>query len=127
MRIEHIALRVRDLENMKSFYTKYFQGESNEKYVNKKKKFESYFIKFETGARLELIRIGDTDFPSSTENLTGFMHIAFSAGSKENVDSLTKLLVKEGYQLLDGPRTTGDGYYESVILDPEDNRVEITI
>ncbi|HEU5291588.1 MAG TPA: VOC family protein [Cyclobacteriaceae bacterium] len=129
MKIEHIALWTRNLEKMKSFYEQYFHARAGEKYVNPKKQFESYFLSFESGARLELMQIASV--PDSTNDIykqfTGFIHFAISTGSKERVDSLTLQLKDDGFQILDGPRTTGDGYYESVVLDPEGNRVEITI
>ena len=129
MKIEHIALWTSDLEKMKSFYEQYFQAKAGEKYTNPKKQFESYFLTFESGSRLELMQMSSV--PASTNNVykqfTGLIHFAVSTGSKERVDSLTSQLKNDGYEILDGPRTTGDGYYESVVLDPEGNRVEITI
>jgi len=129
MKIEHIALWTKNLEKMKSFYERYFDARPSEKYTNPKKQFESYFLSFESGCRLELMQMPSV--PESTNDVykqfTGFIHFAISTGSKERVDSLTSQLKNDGYEILDGPRTTGDGYYESVILDPESNRVEITI
>lgn len=124
MRIEHIALYTNHLEEMKAFYLQYFEGKANDKYVNAKKGFASYFISFASGARLELMAqqgIGET-----RNSGIGFIHLAFSAGSKEAVDALTKKLQEDGFQKVSGPRTTGDGYYESAILDPDGNLVEIT-
>lgn len=129
MKIEHIALWTKNLEKMKSFYEQYFDAKAGEKYSNPKKQFESYFLSFESGSRLELMQMPSV--PESANDVykqfTGFIHFAVSTGSKERVDSLTSQLKKDGYEILDGPRTTGDGYYESVVLDPEGNRVEITI
>lgn len=129
MKIEHIALWTKDLEKLKSFYEQYFGAKAGEKYTNPKKQFESYFLSFESGSRLELMQMPSV--PDSTNDVhkqfTGLIHFAVSTGSKERVDSLTHLLKNDGYEVLDGPRTTGDGYYESVILDPDGNRVEITI
>lgn len=129
MKIEHIAIWVKDLEQMKAFYEKYFGGKSNEKYRNEKKGFESYFISFDSGARLELMQM--TQIPDSKndvyEQFIGLIHFAISVGSKELVDDLTKLLEKDGLEIIGQPRWTGDGYYESVVLDPEQNRIEITI
>jgi len=129
MKIEHIALWTSDLEKMKSFYEQYFHAKAGEKYTNPKKQFESYFLSFESGSRLELMQMPSV--PESTNDVykqfTGLIHFAVSTGSKERVDSLTSQLKNDGYEILDGPRTTGDGYYESVVLDPEGNRVEITI
>ena len=129
MRIEHIAIWVRDIEKVKDFYCSYFDGVAGEKYVKPKKQFQSYFIQFENGSRLELMQM--LSIPGDQSDLTtqrmGLIHFAISTGSIEHVDDLTNRLVRDGFQLLDGPRWTGDGYYESVILDPENNRVEITV
>ncbi|WP_459502712.1 VOC family protein [Bacillus sp. C1] len=126
MKIEHIAIWVKDLEAMRTFYTQYFNGTANNLYHNKTKHFESYFITFESGARLEIMRKkGIEDKPNP--NITGYAHLAFSVDSEENVNQLTKTLKEAGYPVLNGPRFTGDGYYESVILDPEGNQIEITI
>ncbi len=128
MRIDHIAIWVNDLEKMLSFYVKYFNGMANEKYRNEKQQFESYFIGFESGSRIELMKkpgIGDNQ-QSYDHQRMGIVHLAFSAGSREAVDSLTNLLKAAGYTVAGEPRITGDGYYESVILDPEGNIVEIT-
>ncbi|MBY0597577.1 VOC family protein [Bacillus bingmayongensis] len=126
MKIEHIAIWVNDLEAMRTFYTQYFNGKANSLYHNKTKQFESFFITFESGARLEIMRQNGIEDKSSS-NLIGYAHIAFSVGSEENVNQLTKTLKEAGYPVLNGPRFTGDGYYESVISDPEGNHIEITI
>lgn len=129
MRIEHIAIYCKDLEAMRNFYENYFDGKSNEKYVNTKKGFESYFISFADGARLELMQM--VGIPTSKNNIyeqfTGLIHFAVSVGSKEKVDELTEKFRKDGFEIIGEPRWTGDGYYESVILDIEGNRIEITI
>ena len=129
MRIEHIAIYCKDLEVMRNFYENYFDGKSNEKYVNLKKGFESYFISFADGARLELMQM--VGIPTSKndiyEQFTGLIHFAVSVGSKEKVDELTEKFRKDGFEIIGEPRWTGDGYYESVILDIEGNRIEITI
>lgn len=128
MKIEHVAIWAKDLEKLKEFYIKYFSAVANDKYFNPTKDFSSYFLSFDSGARLEVMQM--PTIPVSLDNpyqqFTGFIHLAFSVGSEEKVDSLTQQLVKDGFELLDGPRTTGDGYYESCILDPEGNRIEIT-
>lgn len=128
MKIEHIAIWVKDLEKMRVFYEKYFDGKSNEKYRNEKKAFESYFIAFDSGARLELMQM--PQIPDSKndiyEQFTGLIHFAISVGNTEQVDSLTEKIGNDGYEIIGQPRWTGDGYYESVILDPEKNRIEIT-
>lgn len=129
MRIEHIAIYCKDLEAMRNFYENYFNGKSNKKYVNSKKGFESYFISFTDGARLELMRM--MGIPDSKNNIyeqfTGLIHFAVSVGSKEKVDELTEKFRNDGIEIIGEPRWTGDGYYESVILDIEGNRIEITI
>ncbi len=129
MHIEHIAIWVKDLEKMRVFYEKYFNGKSNEKYRNEKKGFESYFISFDSGARLELMQM--PNIPDSKndiyEQFMGLIHFAISVGTKETVDNLTEILQNDGFEIIGQPRWTGDGYYESVILDPEQNRIEITI
>ena len=128
MKIEHLAIWTRDLEALRGFYEKYFLARPGEKYVNVKKNFESYFLSFETGPRLELMQM--PGIPENANDIyvqfTGLIHFAISVGSKEKVDSLTSLLRTDGYQVVGEPRTTGDGYYESVVLDPEGNRIEIT-
>ncbi|MDH4422083.1 MULTISPECIES: VOC family protein [Bacillus] len=126
MKIEHVAIWVNDLERMRDFYKQYFDGEENSLYHNPKKKFESYFITFEGGARLELMKQVGIDDAIQTQTI-GYAHIAFSVGSKEKVNELTNILREAGYPVLNGPRTTGDGYYESVVSDPEGNQIEITI
>lgn len=129
MKIEHIALWTKDLEKLKSFYEKYFNAKAGKNYTNSKNQFESYFLSFESGCRLELMQM--PSIPDSVNDVykqfTGFIHFAVSTGSKEKVDELTHQLKQDGYEILDGPRTTGDGYYESVVLDPDNNRIEITI
>ena len=126
MKIEHLALWVKDLEAAKIFYETYFEAQSNELYHNPIKKFKSYFLTFKEGARLEIMEREDVNQQSSTEML-GWAHIAFSVGSKEKVDELTNKLISDGYTCTSQPRLTGDGYYESVIEDPEKNLIEITV
>ncbi|HDR7798600.1 VOC family protein [Bacillus tropicus] len=126
MKIEHVAIWVNDLEGMRDFYKQYFGGEENSLYHNPKKQFRSYFITFEGGARLELMKQVGIDDALQTQTI-GYAHIAFSVGSEEKVNELTNTLRGAGYPVLNGPRTTGDGYYESVVSDPEGNQIEITI
>lgn len=128
MKIEHMAIWTRDIERLRMFYVKYFGATSNAKYVNPTKQFESYFLSFPAGARLEIMYSPQVR-QRMKEDLQwcGYAHLAFSAGSQDEVDALTRRLQEDGYHLLDGPRVTGDGYYESVVLDPDENRVEITI
>lgn len=126
MKIEHVAIWVNDLVGMRDFYKQYFNGEENSLYDNPKKQFKSYFITFEGGARLELMKQVGIEDALQTETI-GYAHIAFSVGSEEKVNELTNTLREAGYAVLNGPRTTGDGYYESVVSDPEGNQIEITI
>ena len=129
MRIEHIALWTEDLERLRSFYETYFQARSGAKYENPAKGFESIWLTFPSGgARLELMRSARSPAGGGGRGTgPGYAHLALSAGSKEVVVALTERLKSDGFCVLDGPRTTGDGYFESVVLDPEGNRVEITV
>ena len=128
MKIEHIAIWTKDLERLKEFYAKYFNVKSGSKYVNPKRGFESYFLQFDSGARIELMYLpsllGSEEFASP---IIGYAHIAISVDSKENVDDITSQMQSDGCVLVNGPRYTGDGYYESVMLDPDGNQLEITI
>lgn len=127
MKIDHIAMYVTDLERARDFFTEYLGGSSNDGYKNTKTGFRSYFISFEDGERLELMNKPDmTDTPKE-HNRTGYAHIAFSVGSKEKVDKLTERLNTDGFEVISGPRTTGDGYYESCIAVIENNLIEITV
>jgi lactoylglutathione lyase len=128
MKIVHIALWVNDLEKMKFFYCNFFNGTEGKNYCNKDKNFESCFIRFESGISLELMRKTNQILSSGQKGKAmGFHHLAFSVGSKEQVNQLTLLLSTEGYEVISNPRITGDGFYESVIADPEGNNIEITI
>ena len=127
MKIEHIALYVNDLENAKQFFIKYFGAEANDGYHNLRADFRSYFITFDDGARLEIMTKPKMEDQAKVLARTGFAHIAFSVGSKERVDSLTAELKADGYEVISGPRTTGDGYYESCVVAVEGNQVEITV
>lgn len=127
MRIEHIAMYVNDLESTKTFFQKYFNAKSNEGYHNTNTDFRSYFLTFEDGARLEIMNRPDMNDETKTINRTGFIHIAFRVGSREAVDALTDRIRNEGYEVISGPRTTGDGYYESCIVGIEGNQIEITV
>ena len=111
MRIEHIAMYVNDLEKAKEFFVKYFNATSNEGYHNKTTDFRSYFLSFDDGARLEIMNKPQMSDEEKGLNRTGYIHIAFSLGSKEAVDMLTEKIRNEGYNVISGPRTTGDGYY----------------
>ena len=127
MRIEHVAIYVRNLEEVKNFFEEYFNAKSNNMYHNKKTNFRSYFLSFDDGTRLEIMNKPNVREIYEKLDYIGYAHIAFSVGSKEKVDELTKRLKLDGYEVLSGPRTTGDGYYESCILDIEGNQIEITI
>jgi lactoylglutathione lyase len=129
MRIDHIALWTEDIERCKHFYLTYFGAAAGPAYVNAAKGFESCFLSFDHGARIELMRTTALS-PLTTEpgaQRMGLTHVAISVGSVASVDTLTARLRADGYPVLDGPRSTGDGYYESVVLDPEGNRIEITV
>ena len=140
MKIEHIAIWVKDIDRVCEFYRKYFGGVVQPLYHNSTKQFTSRFITFDDGARLEVMHRPDIDVErnvgidkivshetlSDTQHL-GFTHLSFSVGSKEEVDRLTQQMSSEGIPVVGQPRTTGDGYYESVVLDPEGNRIEITV
>ena len=126
MRIEHVAMYVNSLKEARDFFVRYFGAVSNEGYHNKKTDFRSYFLTFEAGARLELMNRPGMEDPEKAGARTGYIHLAFSAGSREAVDALTNRLRADGYEVLSGPRVTGDGYYESCVLGPEGNQIEIT-
>lgn len=129
MKIEHLAMWVKDLEGMRSFYEKYFGAKSNTLYHNEKKAFKSYFLSFENGPRLELMQT--PSIPDDTSEVEkqrmGLIHFAVSTGSEKKVDSLTERLRTDGFRVIGEARWTGDGYYESIVLDPEENRIEITV
>jgi lactoylglutathione lyase len=129
MRIEHVAIWTNRLEELKDFYMLYFGGKANTLYTNPFKQFSSYFISFDTGARLELMH--KPSIPASSyeagQEFTGITHLAFSVGSIEGVNLLTERLRLNGIPVVGEPRQTGDGYYESVVLDPDGNRIEITV
>lgn len=128
MHIEHIAIWTNQLELMRDFYITHFGAVSNEGYHNPAKKFRSYFLSFGSGPRLEIMQ--REGIPDNANDLAaqyiGLIHFAIAVGSRDEVDSLTKSLRDAGFPVLDGPRQTGDGYYESVVADPEGNRIEIT-
>ena len=126
-RIEHVALYVNDLEEAREIFTKYLGAKSNDGYHNSKTGFRSCFLSFDDGARLEIMSKPEmTNLPIHL-SCTGYAHIAFSVGSRENVDTLTAELMSDGYEVASGPRTTGDGYYESCIIAIEGNQIEITV
>jgi len=127
IKIDHIAIWSKDIELLKKFYQKYFNCKSNKKYINKQKKFKSFFLKFTNEVRLEIMQM-----PEIPENKNdpirqylGIIHFAINVNGKKNVNKITESLKNDGYQIISKPRLTGDGYYESCILDPDGNRVEI--
>ena len=125
MELEHIALYVDDLEAIKSFYVCHFGATANNKYHNPRTGLQTYFLSFGGGARLEIMQRPEMSPRASGEYPLGYVHIAFKVGSVEKVDEITRSLVENGCLLLNGPRMTGDGYYESVLCDPEGNRIEL--
>ncbi len=127
MHIEHIAMYVNDLEATRDFFIKYFNATSNSGYHNKTTDFRSYFLSFDGGARLEIMNRPSMEDGAKDLSRTGYIHIAFSLGSREEVDELTTKLKEDGYEVLSGPRVTGDGYYESCIVGIEGNQIEITV
>ncbi len=128
MHIEHLAIWVQDLETMKDFYLNYFDVVPGPKYTNAAKHFDSYFIYFGQGkTRLELMTCPDTKTSDGQRGYgMGLAHFAISVGGKQKVNALTERLRKDNFTIFSEPRTTGDGYYESVVLDPEGNYVEIS-
>ena len=129
MILEHVAIWTDRLEELKDYYVKYFDGTPNDKYINNKKQFHSYFISFKTGARLEIMAM-----PNIPENLNdtvtrqhkGIIHLAFGVDTMQEVEAKANQLTKDGFIILSGPRKTGDGYYEFETLDPDGNRLEVT-
>ena len=127
MKLGHFAMYVNDLEKTKDFFVKYFKAKPNEKYHNKNTDFRSYFLSFDNGTRLEIMTRPNMHDSEKSLYRTGFIHIAFSVGSKEEVVRLTNILSEDGYEIISGPRTTGDGYYESCVIGIEGNQIEITV
>ena len=128
MKIDHVALFCRDLEAMRQFFLDYFEAVSNEQYHNPRTGLRTYILTFPNGgARLEVMSRPDTIDADPSKPHIGFIHVSFAVGSKEEVDAKTIELRDAGYQVISGPRTTGDGYYESCILGPEGIQIEITI
>ena len=127
MKIEHIAMYVKDLEKTKTFFEIYLNARANAGYHNPKTDFRSYFLSFDDGARLEIMNKPQMQDSPKALTQTGYIHIAFSIGSKEKVDELTAKLKEDGYEIISGPRITGDGYYESCVVGIEGNQIEITV
>ena len=128
MTIEHLAIWTKDIEKMKTFYLEFFEVNAKEKYFNPTKNFSSYFLSFPSGTRIELMHRPEISKQlEGLEQNLGFAHFAIALGSKQKVDDLTNTLRMKGYSIFGEPRTTGDGYYESVITDPEGNQIELTV
>ena len=126
MKIDHIAMYVKDLEGGKAFFVKYFGATANEMYHNPRTGLRTYFLSFGDGARLELMARPDTVERPRSALFTGYIHVSFNVGGREAVDRLTATLRHDGYFVMDGPRVTGDGYYESCVAGPEGCLIEIT-
>ncbi|MDD2523118.1 MAG: VOC family protein [Anaerolineaceae bacterium] len=125
MKLEHVALYVQDLERMKEFYVRHFAATPHHKYHNPQTGLQTYFLSFNDGARLELMQRPGMSPKAAGEHPLGYVHIAFKLGTPEKVDQLTAKLQESGCPLINGPRLTGDGYYESVLTDPEGNLIEL--
>jgi lactoylglutathione lyase len=129
MHIEHVAVWSRDIERLKDFYVTYFGARAGKRYERPAEQYASYFLVFDDGARLELMQM--PTIPASQNDpekqFTGLIHLALSVGTELAVDALTERLQLDGYRVVSPPRRTGDGYYESVVFDPDDNRIEITV
>lgn len=127
MKIEHIAIWSLDLKRLRDFYVKYFEAVSNEIYENEITGFKSYFLVFKEGSRLEIMYKDDIlAHEQSDHPYRGYAHLAISVGTKNEVIRLTNLLREDGYNIIGEPRTTGDGYFESVVSDPDGNQIEIS-
>ena len=126
MVIEHVAMYVDDLEGIKDFFVRFFDAVPNEGYHNPRSGLRTYFLSFDDGTRLEIMNLPQMSGQKKNLAKMGYIHMAFSVGSREKVDELTERLYEAGYEVISGPRITGDGYYESLILGPEDNQIEIT-
>jgi len=128
MKIEHVAIWTLDIDKMAKFYEKYFNATIGKKYINEKKGFESVFLSFDEGSRIELMKKQSLQSLANDDlsSVVGYAHLAISVGSRKNVDSITSDLRSDGFKIIDGPRQTGDGYYESVIFDFDGNKIEIT-
>lgn len=126
MKLDHIAIYVKDLDAVRDFFLKYFDGISGEPYQNPNTGFRSYFISFADGSRMEIMTRPGLAMQNDNIARLGYIHMAFSVGSRSRVDELTALLSADGFETLSGPRVTGDGYYESQVMGIEGNVIEIT-
>lgn len=129
MHIHHVAIWAHDLEALKTFYQTYFDAAAGQRYTNPRTGFESYFLRFSSGAQLELMHRPDVPPNPGAPGAAfqGYAHLSISTGSPAQVDELTARLQRDGFAVLSPPRRTGDGYYESLVLDPENNQLEITV
>ncbi len=128
MKIEHIAIWSKDIERLRDFYIKYFGAKSNDKYINVKKGFSSYFLSFNGGCRIEVMQKPELSESADDRNATyGYAHLAVSVGEAADVAEITRRLEEDGYEIASRPRYTGDGYFESAVIDPDGNLVEITV
>lgn len=127
MKLEHLAIWTNNLERLRFFYEEYFGAVAGRKYHNPVKSFESYFLSFSSGARLELMCKPGLRAQVVNQESVGLAHLAISVGSQEKVRELTERLRRDGFAIVGEPRLTGDGYFESVVLDPDSNRIEITV
>lgn len=129
MTIDHVAIWTTQLERLKDYYVKYFNGHANAKYTNKERHFESYFVTFESGSRLELMQMpgipGNLNDPVEKQ-YQGIIHLAFGMENMDRVNKKLLELKKAGFKILRGPRKTGDGYFEFETLDPDNNRIEVS-
>ncbi|MGE5420300.1 MAG: VOC family protein [Chloroflexota bacterium] len=129
MTLDHIAIWTKDLERLKDYYVKFFDGRANEKYVNSETGFQSYFVSFGTGSRIELMQKpgipGNLNDNVDKQHI-GIIHLAFGVSTMEQVISKSEELAEAGFKILRGPRKTGDGYFEFETLDPDNNRIEVT-
>lgn len=125
MKVEHIAIWSNDIDRLKDFYVKYFNATANKKYVSKTKGFTSYFLSFDSGCRIEIMNKNNLQENNASDTV-GYAHLAMSVGNKEAVLSLVEMLRKDDFLISSEPRTTGDGYFEAVVVDPDGNLIEIT-
>ncbi|MBE8951471.1 MAG: VOC family protein [Quinella sp. 3Q1] len=125
MNIEHVAIYVNNLEVEKNFFVKYFGAKASEKYTNFQGDFKSYFLTFDNGSRFEIMHRQSMIDPKKAKYRSGYHHIAIQVGDRKAVDELTQLMEDDGVYIVAAPRKTGDGYYASIVADPEDNEIEL--
>jgi lactoylglutathione lyase len=129
MIVDHVAIWTNQLEHLKDFYVKYFNGRANEKYINREKHFESYFVRFDSGSRIELMQmpgIPENQNDTAGKQHQGLIHISFAVATMKEVSEKAVELELAGFKILRGPRKTGDGYFEFETLDPDENRIEVS-